>query len=402
MQFESFLAVAAASTVIALMGVTLAVLWRRRRHAQWLVWWAGAYGAFGLGDFLTSLRTGASEQIEGAIGNAVVILGFGLVWTAIRTLEGRRPMLFLVALPAAAWIFLGMLAGFNDNLGVRVAALSTPAAIFSALGAWENWRGRREGLFAKPLMIAALLAISAVFASRVMLADVAPYPFGGQPQTAMCAMAFNLLLIGFGLVSTAALVAMTLERGRRRARQRALTDGVTNLPNREGLSAALPGDRLPAGAALILFDLDQFEQIVERGGAVSGDVLALHFARLCRQNGAADDVLARIESDSFALVLADTDRDAAVARAEGIRQALATMVVPTENGAAVCTTSVGVLLAPRDGPLWLSAAMAGAGAAARQARNQGRNRVVVSGKIATASHDFEERCVASDTRAEPV
>ncbi|MDH3318055.1 MAG: GGDEF domain-containing protein [Gammaproteobacteria bacterium] len=97
--------------------------------------------------------------------------------------------------------------------------------------------------------------------------------------------------------------------GERRARQLALHDGLTSLPNRrcflERLEQALAqvGPRHPALAVLYL-DLDDFKSINDLHGHVAGDeLLRIVAARLSRAVR-AEDVMSRLGGDEFACLVA--------------------------------------------------------------------------------------------------
>lgn len=98
--------------------------------------------------------------------------------------------------------------------------------------------------------------------------------------------------------------------GERRARQLALHDELTSLPNRrcfyEHLEQALArvGQRHPALAVLYL-DLDGFKSVNDLHGHVVGDkLLRIVAARLSRAVR-AEDVMSRLGGDEFACMIAD-------------------------------------------------------------------------------------------------
>lgn len=98
--------------------------------------------------------------------------------------------------------------------------------------------------------------------------------------------------------------------GEKRARQMALHDGLTSLPNRryflERLEQALSrvGSRHPALAVLYL-DLDGFKSINDLHGHLAGDeLLRIVAARLSRAVR-AEDMMSRIGGDEFACLIAE-------------------------------------------------------------------------------------------------
>ena len=85
--------------------------------------------------------------------------------------------------------------------------------------------------------------------------------------------------------------------------ERALHDTLTALPNRSYLSEEL-ADRVQAGGspAVISLDLDKFRTINDRIGHRSGDHVLVEVARRLKDVAHEDDVVARLEGDTFALL----------------------------------------------------------------------------------------------------
>jgi diguanylate cyclase (GGDEF)-like protein len=96
---------------------------------------------------------------------------------------------------------------------------------------------------------------------------------------------------------------------------RALHDPLTGLPNRSFLSEQL-ADRLEAGSdpALISLDLDKFRTINDRIGHRSGDRLLIELADRLRDAAGADDLVARMEGDAFALLSTSAEAEASASR----------------------------------------------------------------------------------------
>jgi diguanylate cyclase (GGDEF)-like protein len=85
--------------------------------------------------------------------------------------------------------------------------------------------------------------------------------------------------------------------------ERALHDHLTRLPNRSFLSEELT-DRLQAGEtpAVISLDLDKFRTINDRIGHRSGDHVLIELAGRLKDVAGEEDVVARMEGDTFALL----------------------------------------------------------------------------------------------------
>ena len=108
-----------------------------------------------------------------------------------------------------------------------------------------------------------------------------------------------------------------------------LHDPLTGLPNRtlflERLRQALgrARQRGPARVAILLLDLDGFRAVNHQLGHDAGDRLLVDVARRIEERLRAADTLARLEGDTFAVVLQDVERPADALRvARRIRENL--------------------------------------------------------------------------------
>ena len=101
----------------------------------------------------------------------------------------------------------------------------------------------------------------------------------------------------------------------------ALTDALTGLPNRRAwdaqLAASMDSDREPVAVAM--FDIDRFKQFNDSYGHPAGDRLLRETAAAWRSEIRADDFLARIGGEEFALLLTGKDTDAVQALVERLR-----------------------------------------------------------------------------------
>lgn len=131
-------------------------------------------------------------------------------------------------------------------------------------------------------------------------------------------------------------------------------DPLTHLPNRvafnETLDAALRRLSLSGEEfAVLLLDLDRFKEVNDHNGHPAGDEFLVQVAsRLQRCTRAAEHV-ARIGGDEFALVMANPGRPENVLDVAERFVAAFAEPFPIEGRQVVGATSVGIVLAPRDG-----------------------------------------------------
>ena len=156
-------------------------------------------------------------------------------------------------------------------------------------------------------------------------------------------------------------------------------DGLTDLPNRRAFDDELSEmfarmQRLGEPGSLLMIDIDHFKRINDTHGHAAGDDVL----RAVGRTMASDLRLL----EEFAAILAGADAAAAQTTAERLRQTVAAVRVPVKGGEIAVTVSVGVAMAT-DGLAPMSLAEA-ADAALYRAKQEGRNRVVVSAPIPSA------------------
>jgi diguanylate cyclase (GGDEF)-like protein/PAS domain S-box-containing protein len=139
-----------------------------------------------------------------------------------------------------------------------------------------------------------------------------------------------------------------LVAAREQLRHLALHDDLTGLPNRAALRARLAellrtGDR---GWTLLLGDLDGLKQINDRYGHPAGDLVISATGERLRQVVRADDVVARLSGDEFAIIAATQDPGLLRDLQDRIRAAMADpMELPDGTSVTVSITTGGAPLA---------------------------------------------------------
>lgn len=96
-----------------------------------------------------------------------------------------------------------------------------------------------------------------------------------------------------------------------KARDQAITDALTGLPNRRGFDFALNHEmararrnKLPL--CVVLFDLDHFKVVNDTHGHAAGDAVLCHVASLIKVKLRTTDIFARHGGEEFAAILPET------------------------------------------------------------------------------------------------
>lgn len=197
----------------------------------------------------------------------------------------------------------------------------------------------------------------------------------------------RLTVIGFAaplavvLLAGAWLLNTTLrfwERAEAEVRRLAAIDPLTGIYNRRSWDEHLERELARARRerrplSLLMIDLDHFKRFNDARGHPAGDQLLAQTATVWRSMIRATDILARYGGEEFAIALPDCSPDDAVLIADRLRSAM-----PLGQ-----TCSAGV--ACWDGQEAAAGLVARADRALYQAKEQGRNRVVIANAEAAAA-----------------
>ena len=170
-----------------------------------------------------------------------------------------------------------------------------------------------------------------------------------------------------------------------------LTDALTGARNRRFLDQRLVEEVASASTSnkplcFLFIDIDHFKQVNDNYGHPAGDQVLYEIARRTNIQLRANDVLVRYGGEEFAVLLTNTDINEAERVAERIRMAIEQDVIVCDGHSLAITTSIGVAKLSGTSPAAgsheeLAAQLTrAADEALYEAKESGRNRVVVSGK----------------------
>ena len=131
----------------------------------------------------------------------------------------------------------------------------------------------------------------------------------------------------------------------------AATDELTGLPNRRALTAEGQARLAARGArrqALLVLDLDKFKEVNDSLGHLVGDQLLIQVGARLSQHLRNGELLARLGSDEFAVLIDDAGRDEAIDDATRL-QAVLHEPFALQNIALHASVSIGIALFPDDG-----------------------------------------------------
>lgn len=165
--------------------------------------------------------------------------------------------------------------------------------------------------------------------------------------------------------------------------QLALTDSLTNLPNRRAIEEW--GRRQLTGALrhkfpfwIVMIDVDEFKTVNDTFGHDAGDVVLRSVADTIRRNSRQCDICGRIGGDEFMLVLTFTDQDGVRIAVERIRQQIEAHVYTFQGRETRVTASLGIAGIRPGQNCDIERLMVQADVALYSAKRRGRNRAEIA------------------------
>jgi len=129
--------------------------------------------------------------------------------------------------------------------------------------------------------------------------------------------------------------------------------------------------------AVAMLDIDHFKQVNDTYGHAVGDVVLRAMVAACKNCLRSSDYLGRIGGEEFVCVMPEAAADDAMTCAERIRKEVAATRTPTDAGPLRVTVSIGVAVFDQAHDTW-DALLCAADAALYQAKNAGRDRIVLA------------------------
>ena len=132
-----------------------------------------------------------------------------------------------------------------------------------------------------------------------------------------------------------------------------IADGLTGVYNRRFFTEFLEREmarcvRHGRPLSIVLFDLDHFKRVNDGFGHLSGDEVLREVAKLVREQVRREDCFARYGGEEFAVVLTETNLEAAIEFAERLRGRVEAHEFKAGSESIPVTISVGVAAMTRD------------------------------------------------------
>ncbi len=371
------------------LAVAVGLLWLQKGEARSAAfpWWAAGFLSGAAGILLLISRDDLPniivvDLVAIDLANLLTFLAFACWLCGTYRFNGQRLRIWAL-LPAAIWLAGLTIPVIRETFYLRAALHHGAAAVgyFLLCAAFSPdrsflRRGRRPIVLV--LLLAGLWSITACGAALVF----EPASLDHSLVTLFGAAASILLVLLVALYG----MRMIQERTERRLRDLALTDMLTGVLNRRGLTERLDpllrqgdreGDRQAEGLALLACDLDHFKAVNDRHGHQAGDGVLTTFCRRAEGQLRPGDLFGRQGGEEFAAVVRVADAAQALAVAERIRAAVAATPFEVDGQSIPVTVSIGVAMLP-PGDRDINAAMKAADGALYAAKAAGRDRALLA------------------------
>src|SRR5262245_18066703 len=159
-----------------LAGCLLLLSWLYHRTIFALALWGSGFLIAAVATTLIIIARGTIPDFWSiVIGNALIALAYGVLWSGVRNFEGKQLSVVQTTAGATDWLASCLIGPIYAVPEARATVLAAIAITYTLLSLLELWRGRDDGVWRWPIMLL-LLIHTAVIPIRIQLAGPAAYP----------------------------------------------------------------------------------------------------------------------------------------------------------------------------------------------------------------------------------
>lgn len=364
------------SFAMASAGGLLLFAWTQNSNVPPLAVWGIAHFFAAAGILALMFGVVLQQQALSALGGVLLCSQSGLIWKAVRNIDGKPAPLVLAFIGPATTAAASVAPLFGDYAG-SIALVGGTA--YAAVAAMSLWLGRGDRLIARW----ALFALATMHALALWIGMFSTF-IGATGQDAVPELAslFGFIYfesVVFALGTAVFAVALIKERNEAASLLAARTDALTGVANRAAILSnaerALQRCRRDgAPIAVAMFDLDRFKSINDLHGHAIGDAVLKKFCEIANGGLRPHDLFGRLGGEEFAAVMPGCGLEAAFVRAERVREAFVD-ACKFIRGRQVKATVSGGVAASAGAEDTLDGLLEQADAALYAAKADGRNRV---------------------------
>ncbi|MCE9660625.1 MAG: GGDEF domain-containing protein [Burkholderiales bacterium] len=378
----------------------------RRAAMHWAVFAGGS--SFGFLLLIVALHVGGPTQAEAvrAVGNMSVMLAIVALQRGVWIFVDHPPAMRVHVLVLAISLIASLIGLAPAGGSLRVATLSTLLSLVSLGVSRDLYLYARDRLhFRWPWLMAVPGVFTVVgFTWRGLRVLVWPATVGSEiivdsPLNVASGLGYVVIVLAFH----ASLFALVVGRLLADLRHRARHDDLTGLLNRraieEGIEAQIRRSlRSGEPFSVLMLDLDHFKSVNDRFGHGVGDRALKHVAQSLKSGVREIDALARIGGEEFVALMPGATLAAVAPVADRLREQLAAHPLMLDDKAVPVTVSIGIAQWSEAGED-MSRLLVRADAALYQAKQLGRNRVVVGAAGGAHAAAFGDAALAPQSSA---
>ena len=374
----------------ATLSIIMLLLWRTSKTYPGFGLWTAGHLTNALGFSLIALRGMMPDTLTIIGANALILGAAGFFLAGVRRFRGVSGRWALIVVSVLALVlFQHHYTYVTNNVGARIIVFSLLSAILYGMAAEELLRHPPAAKRFSFHFTGSMFAIYALFlAFRCLFVIAGPVLHDFFASNLSQTLTF-LLTLQLGIAWTFGFVMLNSERveadlkkAQVELQRIATTDFLTGIANSRSFLEA--GEREmqrqrrygSRPLTVLMFDLDHFKQVNDTYGHAAGDKVLVAIAAFCKKLLRDIDIFGRLGGEEFAMLLPETDLAGGRATAERLRSGVAEVPIETERAILHVTISVGVTETATDDEL-LETVLKRADDAMYQAKNGGRNRVVV-------------------------
>ncbi|WP_170973393.1 GGDEF domain-containing protein [Rhizobium sp. FKY42] len=365
--------------------LTLAFLliaaWLHNRSQTVMGLWGLGFACHGASVCLVGLRGVIPDFTSIVLGNELILLGIACWGVGVCVYDGVKARVWLL-IPALLYPIVVCLPQIYPYFWIRSVVIQWASAAGYLILAFLLLTGQRPVPYVRRVftLVACCQALIMInMGVQVLISK--PVTFAQMPNL-LASSVGNIICLVAGLMLGGRMLMVKSEERLERA---AVTDPLTGVLNRRGFLQRFNMLRQRVASqrtqlALILFDLDNFKQINDLSGHMTGDRVLAEFCATAQSCIGLRGEFGRMGGEEFACVVPVGSRAEAAGLAEAIRLTFMRQEIATEQGTRLsATVSAGIAIAGGPIPVDLDEMLSRADKSLYFAKNAGRNR--------TALHD---------------
>jgi diguanylate cyclase (GGDEF)-like protein len=379
-------------TTSAMISAIFFIAWKSLVQRPYVLTWSLAFFAATC-EWLTTL----ARPLFPSVGSYWLAVNFFALALITLGLRGHCQRTNCSYVPGNLWPIAGAFylvvvwtSAFSPHVGMTTAVVPAAASVTLFLSAWIVLTYRDKP---RPAEIAAAASLAIVGVLQVLSSGIALMQgVAGNDEYRTLYIEFIYLTLPAGYIGIAMFTIFMLASDMsEKMKEIAVSDQLTGLLNRRGFNeqgsiAYATSRRADRPVSVIMTDIDRFKDINDRYGHAIGDDALVHFAGILCTDRRADDVIARVGGEEFALVLPGTELRDAIAIAEELCASIERKTMDVGEDPLRMTASFGVSTISRNDTC-LEDIVLRADRALYRSKRAGRNRVDIESSQALKLRD---------------